>query len=40
MILSGGQTEELEQSYYARSGASTSVERMMKFRGLVRESGK
>ncbi len=40
MILSRGNTEDLEKMYDAWRGASPSVEPMMKFRGLVPESGK
>jgi len=40
MVLSRGNTEDLEKMYDAWRGAKPSVEPMMKFRGLVPESGK
>jgi peptidyl-dipeptidase Dcp len=40
MVLSRGNTEDLEKMYDAWRGANPSVEPMMKFRGLVPESGK
>jgi peptidyl-dipeptidase Dcp len=40
MVLSRGNTEDLEKMYDAWRGMKPSVEPMMKFRGLVPESGK
>ena len=40
MVLSRGNTEDLEKMYDAWRGEKPSVEPMMKFRGLVSESGK
>jgi peptidyl-dipeptidase Dcp len=40
MVLSRGNTEDLEEMYDAWRGEKPSVEPMMKFRGLVSESGK
>src|SRR5215468_522798 len=40
MVLSRGNTEDLEKMYDTWRGAKPSVEPMMKFRGLVPESGK